>query len=138
MPPTLHQHESLTGLENQLRGLIDRPIAGLVWTASAEASDIRRLSGQIVDRHQRPEGGRWVVDLWLADAEGGAPSAAVDVAVVTGTLLHTFTADGHLRLLSDAAGLVEIDVEITGAGSRVIHSVVLGPALVSPAFDWEA
>lgn len=135
--PTLQQGPNLLV---QLRAQFNTPLAVCKVSAGVEATNVRRITIQVVDRLKRDAGGRWVITVWLAATSGGAPSATGNtVAAVSGTtILSTITANAAYRLITDANGQAQIDVTISGAASRYVGSIVEGKVRESEAVTWGA
>lgn len=111
---------------------IFQPAGGLTVTAGAESSDKRTLTIQGGSHRQ-------VVDVWIATADYGAPSATGNtVAIDTGTILETITANAHYRVISDATGKVDVGITISGAATRYILAQVDGRIYSSGQVDWAA
>lgn len=101
-------------------------------TAAAEGSDIRRITVTGLAARQ-------VVRVWLATADYGAPSAAGNtVTLITGTQIRELTANADYEVLSDAAGVVAIDVVIAGAATRYCIACINGLPVSSGQLDWAA
>lgn len=136
-PPTLqHGSELLTHLRQQF----SMPLGMVKVSAGSEALNIRRLTLQVIDRAKRDAPGQWVLLVWLSPTSGGAPSATGNtVSVVAGTgTLQTITANAAYRLITDANGRAQIDVEISGAATRYVETVVEGKVRESAAITWGA
>jgi hypothetical protein len=119
--------------------LIQRPVAEPKFTVSGEIGNIITVGIQLKDRRGRDVVGRWPIDLWITTAADGAPSATGNtVAVVTGTLLATYTAHAAYRLLTDATGLAGITIEIAGAATRYVYATIGGESFPSAALTWAA
>ncbi len=106
--------------------MFDRPPAELLIAAAPESGNVRRLSFKVVDRLQEPWPGVWPVRLWISTTAGGGPSGVQTLAVVTGTLAATLAANQYIEVLTDATGLAEVDLGVTGAGTRFVRAFVVG------------
>jgi hypothetical protein len=70
-----------------------------------------------------------VVDVWFAATSGAAPADLGDVSADTGTILGEPTTDAYIRVLSNAAGLIELTFTRTTDGAVFAHAIV-NPTLV--------
>jgi hypothetical protein len=62
-----------------------------------------------------------LVDVWFAATDMAAPSATGNtVAIGSGTLVQTVAANGHIRILTTAAGAAEVRVTLSGAADRYV------------------
>lgn len=99
------------------------------FTAGAEATDTRRIGMQVVDAAGNPVAGRRAVQWWISSAGEfavvAAPSAAT-VAPVTGVILTDDSSRLQYSMMTDAAGLLEVDITVAGTASRWIHAAVSG------------
>lgn len=135
--PTLQHGPNLLA---QVRAQFHTPLAVCRVSAGAEATNIRRVTIQVMDRLKRDVPGRWVILVYLSPTSGGAPSSTGNtVAAVTGTtVLQTVTANAAYRLLTDENGQAQIDVTISGAASRFVSTVVEGKVRESAEIEWGA
>lgn len=118
-----------------LAGLFDRSPLEANITFGAEAANIRRVTVRAVDRLNRAVIRPCVVHVWLSDNVNGTPGGTQVVTFVAGTVLHTYTPNVRWEVLSDSTGLIQFDVEVTGAGSRGVYATVM-PAPQSATGSW--
>ena len=112
----------------------------LLITAGAEAADKRTITIQARDAGNNNLAQRFLVRVWVATGESGAPSAAGNtVAVETGTDYAVGgLANASYKVISDANGVVAIGVTISGAATRYIMAEVDGRIYSSGAVNWAA
>ncbi len=127
-------------LSQQLLVQFSKPLAVCKVSAGAEATNVRRITLQVIDRANRDAVGRWVVLVWLTPTSGGDPSATGNtVAAVAGTtVLQEITADAAYRLITDENGQAQIDVTVSGAATRYVETIVEGQVRESAAITWAA
>ncbi len=135
--PDVIAPDTLAQWGNELSALIDRPLAEPKISAGVEASDVRRVTVQLRDRIQRNRTGRQRVLVWVSTTAQGDPAGTQTVTVVDGYTLATIASNQAYELLTDAAGKVTLDIEVTGAGTRYVHALTHDRA-VSAAFEWSA
>lgn len=87
-------------------------------TFSAQVKDVRGTAGAA------DVGGRRLVTLVVSTTTFGAPGGTQTLAVVTGTLIATLDSGKVLLIETDADGLAEVTVEVTGAGDRFVRASV--------------
>ena len=111
----------------------------LYITAAAESGDDRQITFQARDAGNNNLAQRVLVRLWIATSDYGAPSAAGNtVALDTGTIIETVTANAYYLIESDAAGKVQVTVTVAGAASRYILAEIDGRVYSSGQVDWTA
>ena len=97
-------------------------IGDFVITVGAEAANVVECSIQVRDIRGRPLTHRVSFDFWLSETEWGAVSANTDgLSATTGTIIEELTADSSGKLITDATGLVVLDVTETGATDYYLH-----------------
>lgn len=138
---TLRAHTDPREAQRQLAIHFDSPEASVRGTAGAEDTNVTRFTLQVVDRLGNPwarvGGGRWLVFVYISPTEHGDPSATGNtVAFVTGTVVQTIVAHSTYLVLTDADGLIELDVTVAGAAVRVAHAMVVGPPEPGQAGEW--
>jgi hypothetical protein len=110
-------------------------IPRIAASIGAETADTIRVGMQLEDAGGNALARRWRGEVWLSDAAFGdlaptAPDAGLSVA--TGAQLGApIIADKHLRVISDAAGLIEIDVSDTGSPTFYMMSAGGGADLIA-------
>lgn len=107
----------------------------LALTAGAEAADTIAGTVQLEDAAGNALARRWVGEIWLSDtAFGDLAAVAPDggMAVTTGQQLGAdVVTDKHLRVISDASGVVVASV--TDSGSPTFHVIASAAGVVGPA-----
>lgn len=116
-------------------GMFDRYPLEAAITFGAETADVRRCTVQVQDRRNRSAIGPFKVEVWVSTAATGAPGGSQTVSFVTGTVVDTVTANVRYVVLTSATGLIEFDIEVTGAGSRTVYAEIR-PALQSMEGTW--
>jgi hypothetical protein len=66
--------------------------------------------------------GRRLLTVIVATTSNGAPGGTQTLAVVTGALVATLAAGTVLLVETDADGLAEVTLEVTGAGDRYVRA----------------
>jgi hypothetical protein len=93
----------------------------ILFTAGTEVAGVRNITIQVVDRlDRRPIKGRWLIRLWVTNAEGGAPTTSQTLAVVTGTLIAN-TSNSILEAATDDTGALVFSLELAIAGTRYVY-----------------
>lgn len=116
-------------------GMFDRSPLEAAISISAETADVITFTVQVQDRRARTAIGPFVVDLWVSNAADGTPGGTQTVTVNQGVVMDTIAADEQFVVLTTPAGLIEIDVEVSGSGSRTVYAGVR-PALQSKGAVW--
>jgi len=60
------------------------------------------------------------------------------VAIDTGTILQTITADAFYDLISDATGNIEVGITVAGAATRYVMAEIDGRIYSSGEITWAA
>lgn len=115
---------------------IDRRRAIVTW--GDESADARACRVRVVDRVDAPQAGRYLVLVWIATSEFGAPGGTQTFGSATaGTIVHTLTADKTVLVETGADGVASFPVTVTGAGTRYAQALCLGE-IASFAASWVA
>ena len=123
----------------EVRSNFDRDMASLRVTAAAQVGDVRRITIQVIDRVNREWAARFCVEVWLqATATGDPSSTGNSVEWVAPTPYATFLPDGHWRVMTDANGKAQFDVEISGAATRFVGWCMGSEVQVSDSIKWSA
>lgn len=131
---TLHTHAA-AGLDAAVQ---DR-MPDLALSGGAEAGDVIRVTVQARDAAGNALAERVLVRLWLAGSALGAPSATGNsVSVVTGTTYAVEVANAAYKIISDAAGVVAVDIAVSGAATRHVMAEIDGRIYTSGAIAWAA
>ena len=114
-------------------------IPGLTISVGDEIADKRIFSIQLVDAAANNLSARALVRVWISDSDYGAPSATGNtVTIDTGTEYAEELANGAYQVISNASGLVEVGVEISGAASRYVMAEIDGLVVSSGEITWAA
>jgi hypothetical protein len=81
---------------------------------------------QIADRAGNDIADRFKVHTWIADADMSEPDAQTDFSVSTGEQLYETEADADYTVISDATGLVEMDIDAGGAKTVFVMACIDG------------
>jgi len=141
-----YNHEDITDYRGRAFLSVAGPAAAtqsfvpnLNITAGAESADKRTITVQARDAADNNLAERFLVRVWIAAANFGAPDATGNtVAVETGTTYETETANAAYKVISDGSGTVAIGVTISGAASRCIMAEIDGRIYSSSQVDWAA
>ena len=114
-------------------------LPALTISAGEEIADKRILSIQLVDAVGNNLAARALVRVWMSDANYGAPNATGNtVTIETGTQYAEEVANAAYRVITNAAGLIEVGVEISGAASRYVMAEIEGLVVSSGEITWAA
>lgn len=102
-------------------------------TIAGIASDTIRASFQV------STAGRWLLDIYISASADSDPSAAGNtISLVTGFEWHGVIADAAYTVLTNTAGLAEIDLQIAGTAARRFHALVRPIFAMSGTANWPA
>ena len=108
-------------------------------SAGDEIADKRIFSIQLTDADGNALAARALVRVWISDADYGAPDATGNtVTIDTGTEYAEELANAAYRVISNAAGLIEVGVAISGAASRYCLAEIEGLVVSSGQITWAA
>ncbi len=112
--------------------LFVRPVCGITVTAGSEIANKITATVQGATARQ-------IARVWIATADFGAPDATGNtVSVDTGTIYETDTDNAAYKVISDAAGKVELGITISGAATRYVCAEIDGRIYSSGQIDWSA
>jgi len=124
---------------NFLQSGVQDSIPDLNVTFGAETADEIVVTAQARDAVDNNLAQRMAVRVWVATSEYGAPSATGNtVAIDTGTILQTITANAFYDLISDATGKVEVGITVAGAATRYVMAELDGRIYSSGEITWAA
>jgi hypothetical protein len=118
--------EGLRRMTGQVAALFDRDPVECRADVGAEVSNVRRITVQVVDRLGVEWPGIWPVRVWIATVDGGGPAGTNTLGVVTGTLVSTLISGQYIEGLTNASGVLEVDLTVTGAANRFVRAFVVG------------
>ncbi len=122
-----------------LAAALQDDIPDLNVTFGAEAGDEIVVTVQARDATDTNLAEVMAVRVWVATSDFGAPDATGNtVAIDTGTILQTITADAFYELITDAAGKVEVGITISGAATRYVMAEIDGRIYSSGEITWAA
>ena len=102
----------------------------IAYSVTAEgdpAANTRRFTIQVTDLLGQSLAGRWLLMVYIATAEDGDQSAAGNtVTFPTGFVVATFEVNAAYLVRADTNGIVRMDLEVVGAGSRYIYTELFG------------
>ncbi len=111
-------------LNRALQEIGDDPTGVVTVEAGAEVANVRELTLQVRDRLGKPWPGRWLVWFFLSPTENGDPSASGNsVAVTTGTIFQAVIADAAYQVLTDEDGKIVVELDVSGTGTRWVHTM---------------
>lgn len=111
-------------------------VTARIEAGDEDGSSVRRFTVQVVDRLTNPVRDRFPVRFTVGTADTGAPAGTQTVSVVTGATVQTVAANQCIDLMTDAAGLAEVDVTVTGAGTRYVRATIGAESTSSGAVAW--
>ncbi len=127
------------GLSPAVAAVLTGRAIGASISAGAESGDTRRVTVQLTDAAGANLASRAAMRVWISASEFGSPSSTGHtVAVATGTSLTTVLSNADYRLLTDAAGVIELDITAAGAPSRYVMVEVGGHVVSSGELTWSA
>jgi hypothetical protein len=105
------------------------------FTVGAEAADVINVALQVVDGDGRALALQLALLAWLSDTAGAAltataPSAGTAIGT-DGVIIVEHTAETLLELLTDADGVLDLDIGEAGADTWYLNVRLPGGAIVS-------
>ena len=116
----LHVH-AVAGLQSAVQDLIP----AITMLATDDEDGTGSVALQIEDAGGNALAGRFRVRVWIGTADYGAPVAQTDFSALTGTELREITADADYEVISDAAGVVEMNI-VAADGTYYVMAEVDG------------
>lgn len=108
-----------------------------IITVGDEAANVRRFRVLVADNRGQAWEGRWLVLIHITPTADGDPDPTGNtVTFPTGFVLATIVAGAVYEVLSDEDGVVEMDLEVTGAATRHVYAAVLDRPEGSGAVAW--
>lgn len=108
----------------ELAGPVQDAIPNVLISVGAEAGDVIQVSVQFRDAANNALAERMGAYIWLSDAEYGAPVATAPSggwAPGAGTLIEEHTAGKSGEWVSDATGLIRVDLTESGAKTLYLN-----------------
>jgi hypothetical protein len=100
-----------------------RPLLGVQVTFGAEnGSSVRRCTLRVVNRRGVACVGVFLVGVSLGLTEDGAPGGTQTLSVAKGQVFLTAAANVTLLVFTARDGTAEIDITVTGAGTRHVRA----------------
>lgn len=118
--------QDLSGFVRAVGEHFDTPVWKAKVTVNAETADTRRVRVQVADRLGRDEPGLFVLLVSFQALSGGPPGGTQTVSVVTGTSMSSLTSNALYLVRTNAGGLAELDLTVSGAGTRHVGVLVMG------------
>jgi hypothetical protein len=111
------------------------PIPSVEFTVGAEATDVINVALQVVDAQGMALALQLALLAWLSDTAGAAltataPSAGTAIGT-DGTIIVEHTAETLMELLTDADGVLDLDIGEAGADTWYLNVRLPGGAIVS-------
>jgi len=125
---SLHVH-AVAGLQDALQDLM--PELAMLGTDNADGTGSMAIQARDAAGNNLAQ--RFRVRCWLSTSEYGAPVADNDFSVHTGTQLAEVLADADYEVISDAAGLMEMDIDAAANGTYYVMAEVDGRIYDAPA-----
>ncbi len=116
-------------------------LPNLLITFGAEAADVIAITIQARDAANNNLAANVLVNLWIATAAMGAPSATGNTyALTTGTSVFAFTGqtNAHYSVLSASSGAVVFNLTVAGAATRYVMAELDGRIYSSGVITWAA
>lgn len=108
-------------------------------TAAAEVANVRAVTVQARDAAGTAIAGRFLIHVWISLTDYGIQDAAGNtVAMTTGTIEETRTANSDYTVISDVNGKIVFDLTIAGAADRYIMAEIDGHIYSSGILSWAA
>jgi len=117
----LHVH-AVAGLQAAVQDLMPT----ITLTGADDADGTGTMSIQIKDAAGNALAQRFRVRCWLGTADVGAPVADTDFSVTTGTELGEIVANADYEAISDATGLVVMNINVAVDGTYYVMAEVDG------------
>ena len=114
---SLHVHGA-AGLESAVQDLV--PTLSLSGTDDEDGTGSMDI--QVVDAAGNDLAQRFLARVWIADAAYSEPDAQTGFTVATGEQMRQIEANADLEVISDAAGLISMDIDAGGA--KTVHVMV--------------
>lgn len=102
----------------------------------AEAANVRRFTLQVVNRRGRDCIGLFALLVVIGTTETGGPGGSQTVSVVSGATVQTIASNQAYVVMTGANGKAEIDVTVTGAGTRYVRAGVLATMFGTEGAAW--
>lgn len=98
----------------------------ILVTGADDADGTGTATIQVRDAGNNNLAQRFRVRAWISTSDFGAPVAATDFSVTTGTELDEKTADADYEVIGDATGAVVMNIDNGGAGSVYVMAEIDG------------
>ncbi len=123
----LHEH-GLAGLNDAAQDMIPQ----LDLTGTDDADGTGTMAIQVEDAAGNNLAAQFRVRCWLSTSYEGAPVAEADFSVITGTELREITADADYEVISDATGLVVMNIDVADDDTYYVMAEVNGRIYSGP------
>jgi hypothetical protein len=117
----LHTHAA-AGLASTVQDLI--PQLSLFGTDDADGTGTMDI--QVQDAAGNSLAQRFLIRTWIADVEFSEPDAQTDYSVTTGEQMRELEANADYEVISDATGLVTMNIDAGGAKTVYVMAEVDG------------
>lgn len=115
-----------TALESALGALADALVPKLTITGVNDSDGTGSATIQVKDFAGNNNLQRFVIHTWIADAEFSEPDAQTDFSVTTGEQLYEVEANADYEVISDANGVVAMNIDAGGAKSVYVMAQIDG------------
>lgn len=137
--PTLPEavHPEVRKKFRDIASIIDQPLHKPGTDAATESANTRRVTVQMRNRRNEELQGPFIVNMWLSTTREGPPvSLGHTFTIISGEVLETIVAGSHYRIITDADGVIEFDLEIAGPATRYVVARIDGRTEASEALAW--
>ena len=122
-----------------LNSLVGGSAPNLAITFGQETDDTIAVTLQARDLQGVALAERFLVRVWIATSDYGAPDATDNtVSVTTGTVHTIEAADAAYTVVSDANGTVVLNVTVSGSATRCVLAEIDGRVHSSGTITWTA
>ncbi len=117
----LHVHAA-AGLESGLADMIPQ----IVFAGSDHGGGTGLMDIQVADAAGNNLAERFLIRTWIADADFSEPDPQTDFSVSTGEQMREIEADADYEVISDATGLVTMNIDAGGAKTLYVMAEIDG------------
>lgn len=109
-------------------------------TAAAEVVGTHTVLATIqVNEYQDALAAKMPIEVWLSATAGGAAvSTNTTLTATTGVVVGSYTANAHVKVMTDATGKAVMSIVITGDATRYLCVQVGGTVFYSSELSWAA
>lgn len=104
----------LTGDTGAVRNTLTADVPDLALSGVDDADGTGTMTIQVRDAANASLAQRFLVRVWIADAEFSEPDAQTDFSVTTGEQMREIEADADYEVISDASGTIVMNIDTAG------------------------